>query len=280
LPSCACPRSRGDRGGWRFGKRPPLHHPLRLFGRLFLRGGIAETADQKPSSFGISILAHNVASARLHNLLTPWGALTLAPSAPGKGNHLGGLPLPSLQKGSHLPPLAAFPSHASQGLNERRSAVLERFDYWVSRLLVPLSVGYLLSPARGGRGHLSVDGQGGGRGWKGRLRTPLLRLRSLALACLVLGCLVLGPGPPLRSTFRSGLRPGRGRGNGSGGNPFFWGAPLRFLRRWRRGGLVLLRGGSSLRRRRRGPRLLLSSIPKLGHLRLDGLLEDPVTAHE
>jgi hypothetical protein len=44
--------------------------------------------------------------------------------------------------------------------------------------------------------------------------------------------------------------------------------------------LVVLRGGFSLRRWGRGPPLLFGGMPKLGHLRLDGLLEDPVATHE
>jgi hypothetical protein len=50
--------------------------------------------------------------------------------------------------------------------------------------------------------------------------------------------------------------------------------------RWWRGGLVALRGGFSLRGRRWGSPLPFGSMPKLGHLRLDRLLEDPVATHE
>jgi hypothetical protein len=281
LPPCARPlRSRGNRGGWRFGKRSSPHHPLGLFRRFFLRGSIAKTADQNPGSLGIGILAHKVASARLRSLVTSWGALTLTSSAAKKRNHLGGLPLPSFQEGSCLPPLTTFPSCTSQGLNQGRSVTIERFDHWASRSLAPLRIGHLLSPTSGGRRCFSVDGQGGGRGWSGGLRTPLLRLRSLTLGCLVLGCLLLGPTLPLGGTPRSSLHPGGGRSNRRGGNAFLWGGHPRFLRGWRRGRLVVLRGGGSLRGRRRGSPLLFSGMPKLGHLRLDGLLEDPVTAHE
>jgi len=114
LPPCARPlRDCGNRGGRPFGERPSPHHPLRLFRRSFLRGGVGEAADQNPSSFGVGILAHEVATARLSELVASWIALALASTSAHKGDHLGGLPLSSLQKGSRLPPLAALPSQAS-----------------------------------------------------------------------------------------------------------------------------------------------------------------------
>jgi len=286
LSSSARPlRNRGRRGRRRFGKRPPSRPTLRFFGRFFLRGGVAKAADQNPSGLGIGVLAHKVASARLRDLVASWGALTLASSAAEKRNHFGTLPLPSFQKGSPLPPLTAFPPGASQGLNQGCGAILERFDHWVGRLLAPLRARRLLSPASGGRRELSVDGQGGGRGRSGGLRTSSLRLRPLSLfrlGSLSLGRLVLRPHLPLRGTPRGALHPGGGRGDGRGGDAFLRGGPPRFLgRRWR-GGLVALRGRFSLRRwRGKSPLpLLFGGVPKLGHLRLDGLLEDPVTAHE
>jgi hypothetical protein len=158
LASCTRPlRGRGKREGWRFGKRPFPHNSLRLFGRFLLRGGITKTADQDPATFGIGVLAHNVASAPLRSLAA-WRALALPPFSAEEGDHLEGLPLPPFQEGSRLLPLTTLRAHASQGLDQRCSAILKGFDYWVRRFLASLPIGHLLPPTSGRWWNLSVDG--------------------------------------------------------------------------------------------------------------------------